>query len=343
MKDSNPLFSVCIPVYNGAYFIKRALENCLNQTYKNLEVVVVDDASTDETAKIVLDYVKKDSRVKYFKNAVNLGLAPNFFRTFEVATGDFVQHLGCDDWLASNYAEEKVRIFNSYPDVAFVGCGITTNFLDPESQKPVFTGKSTHPPGFYSADFIFRNFYRLNNAGLIGTNCTTRRKDMVENFMTTIPNKWGYDDLYRKGKIIDSVPFLKILAGYKRMYHTDKTFYHGLYHGKNASSLYDLASKKIADNIKSIHIDCVGYEYFYKSKASGYLGSFRVSKGADVLAGVFMDLVTRRASGPWLAAMKIFFSDYTLGQKIGSLMKAPTKILSRSFSWLGRKFRVSAA
>jgi glycosyltransferase involved in cell wall biosynthesis len=69
-ENNNPLVSVLIPTYNSALYIKDTLESILNQTYKNLEIIVIDDASKDSTVNIVKKY--KDKRIKLFVNKKNL-------------------------------------------------------------------------------------------------------------------------------------------------------------------------------------------------------------------------------------------------------------------------------
>ncbi len=102
-KDFNPLVSICIPIFNGGSFVSRALESSINQTYKNIEIIVVDNASTDNTRKIIDSYIAKDKRIKYFRNDFNIGAIKNFLKSFQFASGEYVQLLCHDDWLSKNY------------------------------------------------------------------------------------------------------------------------------------------------------------------------------------------------------------------------------------------------
>ena len=67
MKNINPLVSVIIPSYNGLPFLKDAVKSVLEQTYKNFELIIVDDSSKDNTHRYILSLIKKDKRIKYFK------------------------------------------------------------------------------------------------------------------------------------------------------------------------------------------------------------------------------------------------------------------------------------
>jgi glycosyltransferase involved in cell wall biosynthesis len=92
-----PLVSIGLPVFNGENGISCALDSLINQDYKNLEIIISDNASTDATKEICACYVKKDSRVKYFRIENNLGAVWNFNRVFELAKGDYFMWAAHDD------------------------------------------------------------------------------------------------------------------------------------------------------------------------------------------------------------------------------------------------------
>lgn len=100
--------SVCIPTYNGAKFIKETLESVLGQDYPNMEVIINDDNSSDNT----LDIINKinDPRVSVYANAVNLGLVRNWNKTISYATGEFVKLMCQDDILCENAISNQVRL-----------------------------------------------------------------------------------------------------------------------------------------------------------------------------------------------------------------------------------------
>ena len=79
-----PKLSVCIPVYNGAAFIKETIDSVLNQNFKDFEIVIVDNQSTDNTISIVKSY--SDPRIKLFINETNIGMIPNWNKAMEHAT-----------------------------------------------------------------------------------------------------------------------------------------------------------------------------------------------------------------------------------------------------------------
>ncbi|TBN03593.1 glycosyltransferase family 2 protein [Hyunsoonleella flava] len=108
------LISVIIPIYNRESIVKPTLEAILNQTYKDWECVIVDDGSTDETEKIILDYCSKDKRIQFFKRPKHLKKGANSCRNygFTVAKGEYINWFDSDDIMKPEFIETKVRSFN---------------------------------------------------------------------------------------------------------------------------------------------------------------------------------------------------------------------------------------
>jgi glycosyltransferase involved in cell wall biosynthesis len=103
------LISICIPTYNGRKFLETCLDSAIGQTYPDIEILVVDDGSTDNTPDIVAKYAAKDARVKLFINKKNLGLVSNWNRCIELANGEWIKFLFQDDTLAHNCIEVMVN------------------------------------------------------------------------------------------------------------------------------------------------------------------------------------------------------------------------------------------
>lgn len=98
--DSGPLVSVVIATYNGARFIREQLESIIGQTYPNIEIIIVDDASKDDTIAIVKEYTIKDPRVRLHPSEINMGFLKNFERGVLLCQGDYVALSDQDDiWL----------------------------------------------------------------------------------------------------------------------------------------------------------------------------------------------------------------------------------------------------
>lgn len=102
--ENSPLVSIVIPVYNVEKYIGVCLDSCLEQTYKNIEVILVDDGSSDCSAEIVDGYVARDGRIRQFRQE-NQGVAAARNRGVKLSVGDYIVHLDADDFLELNYVE----------------------------------------------------------------------------------------------------------------------------------------------------------------------------------------------------------------------------------------------
>lgn len=107
--------SIIVPVYNGESTLDRCITSILNQTYKNLEIILVNDGSTDSSLSICVDYAQRDKRIKLF-NQKNMGRNIARNHGMEVSTGDFISFMDQDDYLDVNYfyrLHEQTQKFNS--------------------------------------------------------------------------------------------------------------------------------------------------------------------------------------------------------------------------------------
>lgn len=102
------LVSVIIPIYNVEQYLAKCLDSVINQTYKDLEIICVNDCSPDNSAKILEEYSKKDNRIKIINREQNGGLSAARNSGMEIMTGDYVYFLDSDDWIDNNYIEELV-------------------------------------------------------------------------------------------------------------------------------------------------------------------------------------------------------------------------------------------
>ena len=115
----SPKFSICIPVYNGEKTLERAIKSTLSQTFKDFELIVCDNASTDKTEKIVEKYISQG--VKYYKNETNLGMARNWNRCLSLANGSYIILLHDDDALHKKFLQVENGILNNYKNIDVLG------------------------------------------------------------------------------------------------------------------------------------------------------------------------------------------------------------------------------
>lgn len=119
--NKNPLISILIPVFNIERYIGVCLESIIRQTYKNLEIIVVDDGSTDRSGEICDLYAQKDSRIKVIHKE-NGGLVTARKAAMKVANGDYIGYVDGDDWIGEGFFSSLVsEIIHNDTDAVIVG------------------------------------------------------------------------------------------------------------------------------------------------------------------------------------------------------------------------------
>ena len=111
-----PSVSICLPVYNGARFLKIAIESVLSQTYTDYELIICDDCSGDNTLEIARSF--GDPRIKVYKNEKNLGLVGNWNRAFSYAHGKYVKLMMQDDILHADAIAKQVELLEMHPEAS---------------------------------------------------------------------------------------------------------------------------------------------------------------------------------------------------------------------------------
>jgi glycosyltransferase involved in cell wall biosynthesis len=147
---SQPSVSVCIPTYNGAHYLRDCLDSALDQTYGNIEILVVDDASTDETLSIAAIYAERDGRVRLVRNEQRYGLIRNWNRCVHFARGEWIKFLFQDDLLDPTCLDAMIAASRGV-NIPLVACrrrtifeGVSDGTLD-EYAKLLSKGNSVFP------------------------------------------------------------------------------------------------------------------------------------------------------------------------------------------------------
>ncbi len=112
---STPSVSIGVPVYNGDRYLATALDSLLAQTFEDYEIVISDNASTDDTSEICRDYASRDGRIRYLRNEVNRGGAFNFSRVVGETKGRYFRWAAHDDLLAPTCIERCVDVLDNAP------------------------------------------------------------------------------------------------------------------------------------------------------------------------------------------------------------------------------------
>lgn len=225
-----PLISVLIPVYNRMLLVGKAIESAINQTYKNIEIIIVDNYSTDGTWDILSLYSLKDKRIKIFQNKINIGPVKNWERCLQEATGEYAFFLWSDDVISENFIESSIKIFDN--DTAFVLNRV--NYFDDKCLKKGFEMSSTKLLTYnYLNDRLLlnRNGFPLSPSAAI-----FRLKDLRENLIIDIDNPLGLD-FKKYGAGNDLLFYLFIANKYKYIkYNHSAVAYYRMHDGSFSCS-----------------------------------------------------------------------------------------------------------
>ena len=119
--DKTPILSVLMPVFNSEQFVAEAIESIMNQTFKDFEFLILDDASTDKSFEIIKDFEKRDSRIKVYQNEKNLGVVASRNKLLNLAKGKYIVWLDSDDIAIENRFEKQMNFLEEHPGIGMVG------------------------------------------------------------------------------------------------------------------------------------------------------------------------------------------------------------------------------
>ena len=154
-----PLASVCIPAYKNAEYIAETIQSVLDQTYPNLELVICDDCSPDQTVAVIESF--SDPRIRLFKNEKNLGMSGNWNNCLSKCRGEFIKLICADDLLAPEALEKEVQALIDHPTALFSESDTKLIRLDQKirghylryKKSGLVNGKETVRACFFSQDY----------------------------------------------------------------------------------------------------------------------------------------------------------------------------------------------
>ena len=158
-----PKVSIVLCTYNGGKFLPQQLQSIIHQTYLNVEIIISDDHSRDNTIEIARHFQKIDSRIRIYVNEKNLGYNQNFEQAFDLATGDFIAVSDQDDIWKPNKIAEMMPLFSKKTMLVYcqsVRFENTIPDIDKYSKRNLFTGSDVRKLMYYNSiaghNIIFR-------------------------------------------------------------------------------------------------------------------------------------------------------------------------------------------
>lgn len=160
--------SVIIPCYNQSEYIEEAILSVVNQTYPNIEIICIDDCSSDNSAQIIKSLVEQYKNIVFLSNIENVGVVKSRNKAVEVSTGQYILPLDGDDIISESYIEKAVKILEEKPDIGICYCRArfigekSGEWLLPkfDSDKLLYSNHIFASALFRKADFIVAGGYK---------------------------------------------------------------------------------------------------------------------------------------------------------------------------------------
>lgn len=182
------IITTVIPTFRRPILLKRAIESVLTQSFKDVIVCVYDNASGDDTEKIVREFIERDNRVLYYKNSENIGAQANIIKGLAAVTTPFYSLLSDDDFLLPDFYETAVKEFNANPNIGFV-C-LKTMVIDLISKKIQYRNQDWKPGLYEPSNEVVSKMY-LSHFVTTSVLLSTKLRETIGSFEPS-----GSDSLY---------------------------------------------------------------------------------------------------------------------------------------------------
>lgn len=156
--------SVIIPCYNKAPYVKEAIESVINQTFSDIEIIVVNDASTDNSAEIIKELKEKYDNILFINNKTNQGVVKTRNTAINIATGEYILPLDADDTIENTFVEKAVKILDKHPEIGVVGCRFEFENKDTSSKGLIKNSKIMYLEELFVCTVMFRKTDFLKQA-----------------------------------------------------------------------------------------------------------------------------------------------------------------------------------
>lgn len=245
MSQSEPLVSILIPCFNAELYLHEAIDSIINQTYKNLEILLIDDGSSDSTAHIIKEFASKDSRICFIANDRNLGLIRTLNLGIERASGAFIARMDADDISELSRIEKIIENFNLNPELDIVSAGYYYLSEDGKRKRVIY------PKAIHSPALTFISFFSIP----VVHACIVSRSNVIKNNL--------FDVSYMHSE--DYELFSRLLfMGYK-FYNINEPLYYVRQNRGSVSYKYEkiqiVNHSRISKRNIEMYFDCT-YEYF---------------------------------------------------------------------------------
>lgn len=243
---NKPIISIVVPTYNVEKYIQRCLDSCLNQSFDNFELIIVDDCGMDRSISIACKQAEQDNRIRIIRNERNMGTYHARRVGVENAIGNYVLFLDPDDELASG-SLEKINIQFNITRTNMIFCGVEF------SQTPKWYQKKSIFYPKNCEEWILKSFFFQGRKRYV---CGTPGKIFKRSFLKNLYLELNVDKDYRFLYAEDVFLLLHAMLRFPSYSKIDSSIYR--YHSNDSSITMSKSDDKIIENIKQ-------YKFFLES------------------------------------------------------------------------------
>ena len=290
-EDNLPLVSIVIPTYNNATYIADAVKSVMVQDYPNLEIIIIDDASADNTVEVIAEFTK-DLRVKYIRNNENMGRVATYHKgLYDLAKGEWYLNLDGDDYLTDpSFISKAISWINTYPDVVMVtgACERLVNGKLHYTISNKYDGELNNIDGkTFFLDLPSEKASFIHLATLYN-----RTRALALNFYSQNIISTDFESLFRlalKGNIIT---YNKVVGVWR-------------IHGNNESFLKSFAINEIIKNFKFIENSVLfGVTFLPKEKLKNWRKEYLIK----IIEGYILQVLIRKPGNSFVIIMRLFLN-----------------------------------
>lgn len=189
-----PKISIIIPVYNAEQYLRKSLESIIKQTYQNIEIICIDDCSTDNSLKILEEYAKQDQKIKIIKNSINKGQAYSRNEGLKIANGKYIGFVDADDWIEEDTYETCVNIMKKDNSIDIVSWKVKI-VNDNCSDDDLFykTAYNAHQCNLYGKHYLTSDVILETNSVIWNK---LFKKELIDDKHIEFPNGLIFEDTY---------------------------------------------------------------------------------------------------------------------------------------------------
>jgi len=200
-KDDEKI-SVIIPTYNRSHYLKKSINSVLNQKYENIEIIVINDASTDNTQQIIEEF--NNNRIIHIKNEKRIGANSSRSIGLRTASGKYIAFLDDDDYYCDDYKlKNQIDLFNKNKNIGFVGSGYYDQLIKKE-RMPNIKGKIDKK--------LLTTFSDIETSTIVIKKSVIQKIGFPDN---SFPSEQNHDFFYRASKLteFDFLPSVTVIKG----------------------------------------------------------------------------------------------------------------------------------